>query len=298
MTREKKKRSKRRTGKKGRARLALNDFVDWPRLYPGLRRIELVHLCGFNPDPLLVLKADSDPGNDTFLVAGYSTNEFNQEERFYGLMLYHEEKEMAWLEIHEPELQWEGPGWCRYVVDEAWQPRRFSEVAEQYSAYGFVPEEGQRRHPRYPLVTARDLGELKGWLEKAQDIPTVALVGDFFDVARARCLLAMVPLGMGQYDGRVRESRALELAAHGLLRLAVKDLASVPEEWRPYALPLGDLPYSQRCEVTYAGSMYYVGLIGKILPPSRPEDLRSERVSVEPCDSLAPAVLSDDDLPF
>ena len=148
--------------------------------------------------------------------------------------------------------------------------RRFSEVAKEYPAYSFVPGEEQGRHPRYPLVTATNIGQLKGFLQKARDIGTVALVGDYFDVARAKSSLAVVPLGMGQYEGCERARGALELAAHGLLRVAVKDLATMPEVWRPYALVLGDLPDDQCCEVSHAGSMYYVRLRGKILPPESP----------------------------
>ncbi len=243
---------------------ALNDLEDWRRLYPDLRPIEALRT--FNRDPLLVLKADCEPECMTFLVAGYSTDACECDRRFYGLVLYHDEQRMEWREIGREHLDWEGPGEMPLVVDEAWRPRRFSEFVPDHPAYTFVPEEERSCHPRYPLVAASDLGELKGSLARARDIPSVALVGEYFDVDTARRRLSPVNIGLGQVEVGGREKRARELAELGWLRVAVKDLAAVPEAWRPYALALGELTDEQRCEVAYAGGMYYVRLLGSILP--------------------------------
>jgi hypothetical protein len=248
-------------------RLALNDYTDWRRLYPDLRPIEVLHTYHFGRDPLLVLKADCDLECMTFLVAAYSSYDYLEyDRRFYGLALYHDEHRMEWREIGKEHLDWEGPGEMPLVVDAAWRPRRSSVAVRDYPTYTFVPEEERSCHPRYPVVTASNLGELKGSLERARDIPSVALVGAYFDVATAGYRLSVVQLGLGRFDFEGREKGALELAELGLLRVAVKELASVPERWRPYTLAVSELPDAQRCEVAYAGGMYYVRLLGRILP--------------------------------
>lgn len=248
--------------------IILGEYVGLRELYRDLRHVESIRSDNTERDVYLVLKADQAQWEvvETFFVAAYS-NSYCRSEQFFGLLLDHETRQMEWVEFDGRQLNWDGPGEIAFIVDESWRGVWFSEFVKQYPGYALVPEEQRRRHPRYPLVMAKNLGELKVSLHKAQDIDTVALVGHYFDLKMPDRYESAVKPYSGHFGEQERD--ALELAECGLLRVAAKNLVQVPEQWQPYALSLSELPDEQRCEVDYSASMYYVRLWNRILPPSR-----------------------------
>lgn len=269
-----------REGAAEHERFTLNSHGGWRKFYPKLPTVEAVHR---DKDPVLWIKASVQDGR-SFYVAGYSSNNYS-DIIYYGLMADPNTKTMEWMGVDDELLHWEGPGEIELIVDESWKPKRFSEDEELHPSFTFIPESECRQHPRYPLVTATTIGALRSHLREAQDIGSVAFIGDDFD-DRMKGPLSIKQTGINQYNYKAREMSALELASRGLIRVGVKDPAAVPEEWRPYVLSWDALPDDQPCEITYTGGMYYVRLKGRSLSMS-PDPSIGEPVDRSPTPEAA-----------
>lgn len=231
----------------------LADSYDWPERHPGMPTVEE---ASRQADPILWVRACRDP-DCVFYAAGYSPGE-SDARRMYGLELVRESRWMQWIEIDHRFLDWEGPGDYNYRVDESWSPVRASEVLRRDPGYRPIPEEERCIHPLHPFVTSPDFGTLKASLGGAVAIHTLAIVGGDFDADRDGHRLGTHWTPMGWLNLEEREAWAREDVAQGKMSVAVRDLESVPPEWRPYVVSFDDLPDDGPCEVFYTRGMYYV----------------------------------------
>lgn len=105
-------------------------------------------------DPVLWVKGWNPyvPGSDAFFVAGYSARglegpivgiwQFARggDASLYGLAVRPWDRKLGWGTFDTRDLDWDGPGSHIFFVDEAWKPRRFSEVLGDYPGYEFVED--------------------------------------------------------------------------------------------------------------------------------------------------------------
>jgi hypothetical protein len=231
----------------------LADSYDWPERYPGMPTVEE---ASRQTDPILWVRAWRDPGC-VFYAAGYSPGEHDAR-RIYGLELERELRWMEWVEIDRRFLDWEGPGDYNFRVDESWSPVRASEVLRRDPGYRPIPEEERSIHPLHPFVTSSDFGTLKASLVGAVAIHTLAIVRGDFDADRDGHHLAAIRTPMGWLNLEERQAAAREMATQGRMSVAVRDLDSVPPEWRPCVVSFDEMPDGGPCEVIYIRGMYYV----------------------------------------
>lgn len=146
----------------------LLDVESWSKRYPGMPSVEVARE---QEDPVLLMKTDDnlpeygEPGT-SFYVAGYSTDGIpvyghtsggslcvmsvtqfmnGGATRFFGLLLDHQKNEMRLEEIDDDLLSYEGPGSLQLWVDQAWQPRRLSEVIGEHPEYEMLTDDDRVR---------------------------------------------------------------------------------------------------------------------------------------------------------
>ena len=124
----------------------LRSRLPWKDLYPELPTVAAARQ---KVDPVFWFKTKEEPrGRVMFYVAGYSVYGLPEpfvgrtggslsivslghflrgyDMRFYGLMVHSFDKTMRWSEIGGEYLEYEGPGWIEYCLDESWQATRLS----------------------------------------------------------------------------------------------------------------------------------------------------------------------------
>jgi hypothetical protein len=231
----------------------LADCCGWPEEYPGMPTVEQ---ASRQADPVLWVRAWNQP-DYVFYAAGCTLGEWD-DRWIYGLLLMHGPKWFEWIQVDRWRLDTLDIGWFDLRVDESWSPVRASAVLRRYPELKHIPEEKRDEHPLHPFVTSPDFRTLKASLGVTVAITSLAIVGEDFDADRDGRRLGTLWTPMGWLNLEEREARARAMARQGKMSVAVRDLAPVPPEWRPYAMSFDDLPDDGPCEVFYTRGMYYV----------------------------------------